>query len=102
MTDRMNRRRLPQRRRSENVVFEHGSLKYTATFGYFEDGSLGEVFVNTNGKVGSEADITASDGAVAISIALQYGASLDTLRASMRRNADGSPQGPLAAALDRV
>lgn len=98
----MNRCRLPQRRRSENVQFEHDGIKYTATFGYLEDGKLGEMFLNTNGKVGSAADITASDGAVAVSIALQYGATLETLRASMRRNSDGSPQGPLAAALDRV
>jgi hypothetical protein len=82
------------------VTFKVGSQSYTATYGFFADGSLGELFVNSD-KVNSEADINASDGAIGISLALQYGAPLETLRMSMRRNADGTPQGPLAAALDK-
>lgn len=98
----MQRRRLPQRRVCEHVSLEHAGLRYVVSYGYFEDGQLGELFVNTDGKTGSAADISISDAAVAVSIALQYGASIETLRTSMKRNADGSPQGPLAAALDRV
>ncbi len=97
----MERRRLSQRRESDNVAFQHAGLNYVASFGYFDDGTLGELFVNCT-KSGSEADVNASDGAVAISLALQYGCPLRTIRASMKRNVDGSPQGPLAAALDRV
>jgi hypothetical protein len=95
------RRRLPQRRKSDNISFEHGAKHYVATFGHFENGSVGEIFLNCT-KTGSEADINASDAAVAVSIALQYGAPLKVLRSSMRRNVDGSPQGPIAAALDRI
>ncbi len=97
-----DRKRLPQRRRSDNVTFHHKSLAYTATFGFFDDDKVGEVFINTSGKAGSEADVNASDGAVAISLALQFGCPLRILRSSMKRNADGSPQGPLAAALDLI
>jgi len=61
-----------------------------------------ELFINSQGKAGSEAECNAQDGAVAISIALQYGASVETLREAMKRNSDGTAQGPLGAALDML
>jgi len=98
----VERRRLPDRRKCETIAFEHGGLKYAVTMGYFPDGSVGEIFLNTDGKAGSAADVSASDAALAVSLALQYGCPLEVIRSSVKRNADGSPQGPLAAALDKV
>jgi hypothetical protein len=94
------RRRLPERRKVINTDFSHNDLKYIASFGFFPDGSLSEIFVNSQKKVGNEGDINASDAAVAISLALQYGCPLETLRSAMKRNRDGSPLGPITHALD--
>ena len=53
-------------------------------------------------KLGSMADVNAIDGAFAVSLALQYGAPFEILRVGMKRNSDGTPQGPLGAAMDAV
>jgi ribonucleoside-diphosphate reductase alpha chain len=95
------RNRLPNRRANETINLNVAGQQYTATIGYDDNGHPAELFINA-AKVDSAADINAADGAVAVSIALQYGASINTLRAAMKRNADGSPQGPLGAALDRA
>ena len=97
-----NRRRLPNRRFSQTFNFEVEGQKYVATVSFFDEGNLAEMFVNSSGKLGSTADINAADGAVAVSLALQYGCPTDVLQKAMKRNADGSPQGPLGAALDDV
>ncbi len=102
MTD---RRRLPNRRHAETFHFHHEGLNFVATIGRFGenfDGSVAEIFLNTNMKSGSLADINAADAAFAASLALQYGCPLKTLRMGMKRNADGGPQGPLGAALDEL
>ncbi len=94
------RQLLPNRRETENISFKQGAMNYIVSASRFDNGKLAELFLNTNGKVGSEADISAADGAVAISLALQYGCPAEVLRRAMKRNADGSPMGPLARALD--
>ena len=96
----INRRRLSGRRLCETVAFELGPHRYLVSVGLFDDGEIGEIFINTNGRAGSESDVNASDAAVAVSLALQYGCPLETLREAMKRNADGSAQGPIGAALD--
>ena len=96
------RRHLTNRRYSQTINFEVDGQKYVATVSLFDDGSLGELFINSSGKLGSTADVNAADGALAISLALQYGCEASTLQKAMKRNVDGSPQGPLGAALDAV
>jgi hypothetical protein len=76
-------------------------MKYIATYSCFEDGSIGELFLNTNGKVGSEADIMAADGAAAISVALQYGTPARVMLHAMKHGIDGKPLGVLSQALGR-
>ena len=99
----MNRRRLPDRRFGETVNFTVDGQKYILTVGRFpEDGTVAEIFINTSMKLGSMSDINAVDGAFAVSLALQYGCPLEVLRSGMKRNADGSPQGPLGGALDTI
>jgi len=98
MTD---RKRLENRRFAETFNFTVDGQRYIATIGRFPDtNEMAEVFINSSMKLGSTADINAVDGAFAVSLALQYGCPLEVLRAGMKRNADGTPQGPLGAVLD--
>jgi hypothetical protein len=96
------RRHLTNRRRSQTINFEVDGQKYVATVSLFDDGGLGELFINSSGKLGSTADVNAADGAVAVSLALQHGCSASTLRDAMKRDVNGLAQGPLGAALDAV
>jgi len=93
------RHRLPNRRHHELLSFEHGGIQYTAGIGRFENGDLAEIFLNTR-KHGTAVDVNARDAAVAASLLLQHGCSVNTLRRALTRNGDGSASGPLARALD--
>jgi hypothetical protein len=97
------RERLPARRASQVVAFDHVSplghpTPYTATIGYYDDGRIGEVFVD--GKMGSEAGALATDAAVLISIALQHGVPVEEMRAAMGRGSEGRPQSICGSVLD--
>jgi ribonucleoside-diphosphate reductase alpha chain len=93
------RQLLPNRREHELLNFEHGGISYTAGVGRFENGHLAEIFLNTD-KHGTAVDVNARDAAVAASLLLQHGCSVDTLRQALTRNGHGSGSGPLAHALD--
>ena len=54
------RRRLPSRRPTSSFDFENQGMRFTCSASWFEDGSLGELFL-TNCKVGSQAGINAQD-----------------------------------------
>lgn len=69
--------------------------------GCYADGRIGEIFI-TAGHANSALDALASDAAIAISFALQHGASLDGIRRAMKRNGNGHPSSPIGAALDRI
>ena len=62
---------------------------------------LGEIFLN-NHKSNSAADTNARDSAIVCSIALQYGADLNTLRRALSRDSYGRALGALGAALDHL
>ena len=62
---------------------------------------MAEVFLQNN-KPGSQSDVTARDGAIAASIALQLGCPLEDLQRALLRNADGSAAGPLGTAIDAI
>jgi hypothetical protein len=96
-----SRERLPDRRAHELLDFEHCGFRFTAGIGRFEDGRVAEVFLNCS-KAGTPVDVNARDSAIVASFALQHGATADELRRALTRNRDGSPGGPLAAALDLV
>jgi len=93
------RQRLPNRRAHQLLDFEHRGIRYTAGVGRFEDGTLAEIFLNT-ARQGTAIDVNARDAAVAASLLLQHGCSVDTLRQALTRNSDGSASGPLVHALD--
>ena len=96
-----NRQRLPDRRGSLTFALQAGGLRFTATVSKFNDGSLGEVFLQ-NHKADSAAGIMASDAAIAASLALQFGCPVDVLRRALSRDARGNATGPLGVALDML
>jgi hypothetical protein len=73
------RQRLENRRLAETFELEVGGLRYTATIGRFADGRVAEIFLS-NHRVNSAADTNARDSAIVCSIALQFGADLETIR----------------------
>lgn len=103
------RRRLAWRRPATTFKLSHrmpsgAEHHFCVTVGLYDRQSpdIGEIFINTAGKAGSEGDTMVSDAAVAISLALQYGCPIEVLRAAMKRNPDCSPMGLLSHVLDEV
>jgi hypothetical protein len=95
------RQRLLNRRPSETFVFRWRGMDYTATTGRFPDGRLAEIFLS-GGKLNTDSDAVARDGGVVASIALQFGAEVQTLRQALLRDSRGAAASPLGAALDRI
>lgn len=101
------RKRLPQRRSSLTFNFRHKwdnsqEFSYRATISYYEDGKIGELFLNSSKRLGTALDANARDAAIFVSIALQYGAPLDVLRKAQARNHSGYPASPVGMALDEI
>ena len=95
------RQRLPNRRGSVTFTLETGGLAFTCTASAFDNGTLGELFLQ-NHKADSTAGIMASDAAIAASLALQFGCPVDVLRRALSRDARGKATGPLGVALDML
>jgi len=91
----MSRTRLPNRRSHQVAVVDHNGFRLVVGIGRFEDGKLGEVFINTH-KAGTAIDTLLKDSAILLSVALQYGADPASIRSAL------SPTGPLAAVLDHL
>ena len=95
MTEAVERRRLPDTRRSvtHKVVIEgdQGKVSVFLTAGFYEDGRLGEVFVRI-GKAGSTMTGLADTVAILLSFALQYGVPLEPL-ARRLKDASFAPMG---------
>jgi hypothetical protein len=98
MTD---RNRLPNRRSHDVFEFEHSGVRYSAGIGTFTDGRPAELFLNA-AKSGTAIETYARDAAIIVSLALQHGCTVDTLRHAVTRNQDGSPSGPIGAVLDHL
>lgn len=105
----MTRRRLPNRRLSEVFEFKHVNPetrvadKHVATIGFYEDGEIGEIFIDTV-KNESMMGILCHDAAVLISIALQNGATIEEMKNSVARtkNDAGAPQSVIGSVLDAL
>ena len=95
----MTRERLFNRRACETFTFGWNDMAFVATISRFGDGRIAEIFLNS-GKVGSDADAAARDSAVVCSLALQFGAPLETIRRALLRDAHGVAASPLGRALD--
>lgn len=86
------RKRLKNRRPSNTFAVQALGLNFVATVSYYDDGRPGEIFI-TSGKIDSAAAVMASESAICASLALQYGADLETIKRALGHN------GPLAAAI---
>ena len=95
----MKRRLLPQRRLAETLDLVFRNQPVTITAGFFPDGTLGEVFIDT-GKSGADLAHVARDAAVVISLALQHGVPVASIRHAVTRCNDGSPASILGAVVD--
>jgi ribonucleoside-diphosphate reductase alpha chain len=96
------RQRLLDRRPHELRHFEFAGIKYTAGVGRFPDGSLGEIFLNTTGRVGTDLEAHARDAAITVSLALQHGCPSDALRKALTRTGNGGPGSALSYILDQL
>lgn len=96
---------LPKRRESERLTFWHDGFRYQATFSRYPDGRLAELFFAV-AKSGTALEGVARDAAILTSLALQFGASADVIRAALTRlepSAEcpqGEPAGPVCRFLD--
>jgi hypothetical protein len=95
------RRRLPARRASDLFTLSLAGRRYEAQIGTDAAGAPLELFLSA-GKSGTELAILLGDLGVAVSLALQHGCPPGTLAHAFLRNADGTPAGPAAAAMDRL
>jgi hypothetical protein len=94
---------LPNRRYCETVKLRHGHGRaaYHVTIGQYEDGRVAEVFLSTN-QTGSALDAMARDLAVLMSLALQHGCALETIKHALTREANGEPATIAGAVVDKL
>jgi hypothetical protein len=95
-------------RSHEMIAIEHENQRYKIGLGreIACNGSCGgkyrftpivEVFLNAQ-KANSQLDVFANDGAILMSMLLQYGCPPADIHHAMKRNPDGSPASPLGLA----
>jgi hypothetical protein len=97
----MTRERLPNRRPCEFLEFEHAGLRFTLCTGFYLDGRIAEIFLSST-KPGSPIEAIARDAAVTVSISLQHGVAIETIKHALTRDHDGGPATLLGAALDAL
>ena len=97
----MTRERLPNRRRCESFEFKHAGLRFTLSAGFYQDGRIAEIFLSSN-KPGTAVESIGRDAAIVTSIAIQFGADIETIRSALTREHDGAPATLLGAALDAI
>lgn len=100
----MSREKLPNRRLSAAIVFQHENFTYTLTYSRYVDGRLAEIFLDVRlpAHPGDPIDAMAKDMATLVSIALQHGISEDEILASLSQERDGTMRGPLGRALQII
>lgn len=100
------REKLPERRRSETLKFQHMNPDtgyplhdFLATVGYYADGRPGEIFLDWKDSSAFLANL-ARDAALILSIAIQYGAPISVLQEAVSRTENGLPHTVIGTALD--
>lgn len=93
------RRVLPQRRAAETFDLRFRNQRFTVTVGFYADGTPGEVFID-GGKTGQDIQSTARDAAVVLSLALQHGTPIETIRHAITRSGSGEAASILGAIVD--
>jgi hypothetical protein len=96
-----HRKRVANRRHHEVIAIEHGGQRYKIGIGReYTEARLGpviEIFVSAQ-QVNSTMDVVVSDGAILMSMLIQYGCPPEAIVKSMKHNSDGTPASPLGRA----
>jgi len=95
------RRVLPRRRPAETFNLRFWNQSFSVTIGFYPDGTPGEVFID-GGKTGQDIQSTARDAAVVLSLALQHGTPIETIRHAVTRSGSGEAASILGATVDRL
>lgn len=87
---------LPYRRDAETFSLSFAGEKYHVTVGRYPDGRAGEMFINrvrdkAAAKLGQQLDGVCRDGAILLSLALQHGVDLETVRHALTRDEFNRP-----------
>lgn len=103
----MSRDMLPNRRSNETFEIEFGGERYSVGIGYYEDGRIGEIFLNrikdkVASKLGATLDGVCRDSAILMSMALQFGAPLSIIKEAVTRDEDGTPATIIGAVCDKL
>jgi hypothetical protein len=97
----MVRRTLPQRRASQTFDLQFWNQNFTVTAGFFDDGTVGEVFVDSR-KTGGDVEAIARDAGVLLSLALQHGTPIESIKHAVTRDGSGAPTSILGAIIDAI
>ena len=97
----MSRVLLPQRRFCRTFPLRHTNQDFIVSIGFYEEGKPAEVFV-TGTKAGSDVEAVSRDGAILLSLALQHGVPINTIRHAITRGSDDKPSSIVGAIVDRV
>jgi hypothetical protein len=92
---------LPPRRPAETFTVRFWNQDFNVTVGHYPDGDVAEVFVD-GGKTGQDLQAIARDTAVTLSLALQHGVPVPTIRRAITRGAHGEAASILGAIVDRL
>lgn len=97
------RNALPNRRFGEAFELMHGGQNsvFHVNIGRYPDSSIGEVFISGS-KSGTAFEAVARDGAILLSLALQHGVALETIKHALTREGDGTPSTIIGAVVDRL
>jgi hypothetical protein len=97
----MIRRTLPQRRAAVTFDMRFWNQPFTVTVGFYPDGTLGEAVID-GGKTGQDIQSTARDAAVRLSLALQHGTPIETVRHAVTRDGSGLAASILGAIVNAL
>lgn len=103
----MKREPLPARRKAETFSMGFAGEKYDVTQGRYDDGRTGEIFINrvrdkAAAKLGMQLDGVCRDGAIMLSLALQHGVPLETIRHAITRDSNNEPATLIGAIVDQI
>ena len=95
------RRVLSQRRASETFDLRFWNQSFSVSVGFYPDGMIGEVFVDSR-KNGGDVEAIARDAAVVLSLALQHGTHIETIRCAVTRGSRSEAASILRAVVNYI
>ena len=95
------RERLPNRRYSATMDMRHADKDFSVSIGFYPDKRPAEVFIS-GPKAGTDMDAIARDGAVLLSLALQYGVPLGVIQGTVTRSMSGDPSSIIGSVVDAL